>query len=112
MRPPPVVTTGDLRRRERWALGIAVGAVVFVASYTGQRLFSAALGEPTPTEVIATTHTPYYWRVGLATLQALVAVPLGALLPPEPVVRPLLRIGPLWVVASVMIHALLVVVFP
>ncbi len=112
--PRPIVWgTADQRRRERWSLGLAIGAVVFVASYAGQRLFTLlVVGEPSFAEVVRSTHTPYFWRVAIAALQAALAVPLGALVVPEIAVRPLLRFGPLWVIAPIMLLALLMVAFP
>jgi hypothetical protein len=112
--PPRPVTwgTSDQRRREKWALGFTVGAVVFVASYGGQRLFGLLAGEPTVGDVIRTAHTPFFWRVALAALHAALAVPLAALLVPEAWARPLLRFGPLWVIGPVMVLALAMVAFP
>lgn len=112
MKIPVASGTVDQRRRERWALGIASAAVVFALSYAGQRLVSVALGEPSLDDVVRSTHTPYAWRIALCLLHAGIAAPLAASVPPEPWVRPLLRFGPLWVLAPVLFAALLMVVFP
>lgn len=111
-RGPVVSGTADQRRRERWALGLAVAGVVFATSYTGQRLVSAGLGEPSVNDVVRSLHTPLYWRLALSALHGAIALPLGALVLPEPWVRPVLRFGPLWVVGPVMLDALLLVAVP
>jgi hypothetical protein len=112
--PPRGVLTGTAaqRRRERWTLGVAAGAVVFALSYASQRLVSLLIGEPTFAEVLRTAHTPLFWRTAIAATQAALAVPLVAAVTPEVMVRALLRLGPLWVIGPVMVFALALVVFP
>ena len=104
--------TADQRRRERWALGLAAGAVVFALSYSVQRLVSLVIGEPAFAEVLRAAHTAFYWRVVIAALQGGLTVPVVAAVVPEIAVRPLLRFGPLWVISPVMVFALALVAFP
>ncbi len=61
-------------------LGVTLAATTFATSYALQRLASALVGEPAWTTIVYQEHVPYYWRVGVAALHALivgVAVGLG-----------------------------------
>lgn len=58
-------------RGARPALGAAAFALVAVASYTLQRLWSWWGGEPSFGEIVASAHTPYYWRAAVAALHGL-----------------------------------------
>jgi hypothetical protein len=56
----------------RTALAGAVFGLVFTASYALQRLWAAWLGEPATSAVLAFAHVPYFGRIALAVLHAIV----------------------------------------
>ncbi len=59
--------------RPRLALALAVSAGAMCLSYASQRLGAWGLAEPGPTAGAVAVYTPYFWRLGLATLHGLVA---------------------------------------
>ncbi len=63
----------------RQALGSALFAVGFVASYALQRLAAAWVGEMEASAVLASTHTPYFWRIAVAALHGVVLGLVAAL---------------------------------
>lgn len=58
-------------RAARWGVGAAAFALVAVASYTLQRLWSWWGGEPAFGTIVASATTPYYWRADVAALHGL-----------------------------------------
>lgn len=95
-----------------WGLAVAVAAAIFSASYTGQRLLSLAMGEPAPGQVVITGHTPYYWRVGLALLHALIVLALVRLAIDNERAEKVLRWAPVWIPCVVLPLALILVGLP
>ncbi|HHO50633.1 MAG TPA: hypothetical protein ENK18_07100 [Deltaproteobacteria bacterium] len=57
----------------RLGLATSVAAVAAAVSYILQRLASAWVGEPAWTDVIASAHVPYLWRLALAGLHGATA---------------------------------------
>lgn len=95
-----------------WALALSVAAVVCCASYSLQRLFSLVSGEPEPGTVIAIGHTPYYWRVGISLLHAVIALSIAKLAIGNDRAEDILRFAPLWVPCLVLPFALAMVGLP
>jgi hypothetical protein len=95
-----------------WGLASTAAAATFVVSYAGQRLWSLGTPQPDPTEAILLGHTPFYWRCGVALLQAaLVASMIGAAVDDDRAAAAL-RWAPVWLPAIVLPLALLMVAFP
>ncbi|MCA9491162.1 MAG: hypothetical protein KC621_14630 [Myxococcales bacterium] len=109
------VTARMVSSRDRGApaaLGLTLASTVFVASYAGQRLWSALRGEPDWTEIIVSAHTPYYWRCGVALLQGgLVGLAAGLGTSTE-LAATVLRFAPVWVPAVVLPMALAMAAVP
>lgn len=57
--------------RARLALAASASALLACLSYAAQRLIDR-VGEPPMGAVLLQAHVPYYWRVGAATLHALI----------------------------------------
>jgi hypothetical protein len=95
-----------------WGLAVTAAATTFCASYALQRLLSLLLGEPDATSAAVVGHTPYYWRVSLALLHALIALALVKLGVNNDRAETALRFAPMWVPCVVLPLALLLVGLP
>jgi len=93
-------------------LAITAFATVAVGSYVAQRLASIAGGEPNPAAIIASAHTPYYWRTALATVHGLFAASVIRCGVSPASAHRWLRRAPLWVWWTTAISVGLMMWFP
>jgi hypothetical protein len=95
-----------------WGLAATIAPTAFCASYALQRLLSLLLGEPDPMSVAVVGHTPYYWRVALALLHALIAMAIVKIGVNNDRAESVLRFAPMWVPCVVLPLALVLVGLP
>ena len=119
MKPAPTVTPMPRVTQKRWPGGSAAWGLAFASagtalavSYSVQRLLSWARGEPSFGSVVLMGSTPFYWRCGVALLQAAVVGALVRIGVPEARAEIALRYAPIWIPLLVLPLALLLVGIP
>lgn len=108
------MTRGDLAARHRPVLGAAALTLglVAVASYAGQRLWSAYTGVEGLGVVVRQVHIPYFWRCDLALLHGLMGAALVGFGLDEAGGRRLMAAGPWLVLVVVLPSAVAMVLVP
>lgn len=97
----------------RASAALLLAGLTLVLSYTAQRLYAWTISVPSPpTEILAAAHIPYFWRVGLSVLHAVLVGALAhGLLEPSRAVAVVDR-GPWLVLLTVLPCAVAMVVVP